>query len=430
MKRRIEIIEAARGAAALYVMLGHVAWTAHEMVGYGGPIFRLFRYGHEAVILFFVISGFSIHYSYVDRPLNTSWGLKDYYLGRLRRIYPVFLVAFVLTIALGWLQAAFWGTGWFEEQQITTTHLLAQLAFLTDLGARGTWFMVPAGNAAFWSLSYEVAYYVLYPVFWRIAQRHRPVSILMALLTFSLLHEAVILLGAANHVSNVFGYYWIWGIGALLGSAVRFNQRPVLDSWRYFALLAFALGSVALLDNVTARRLNDWLWALVWGLFLLGYLADFQPRKLPAELLAYSVILFPAVAVVLLGLIPGSRFFLLAKLLAVLFLCLFLASDASNRLRFLGRGVLSPFGWSGSISYALYAIHLPVVLFSADLLVRRGFHPLWTLLSVPAILGLAWSIETCCEKVFGKKRLKQHPNPTPKVLCTPRTNGCVAPTTD
>ena len=226
MKRRIEIVEAARGAAALYVMVGHLFWTAFEVTGSGGPLFRLFRYGHEAVILFFLLSGFSIHYSYCQRPLGQAAELKKYFVGRLRRIYPIFLFAFAVTIALGALAVLLSPETLSRRYETRLSDTIAQFFFLTDLNIKGAWFLVPPGNPAFWSLSYEVAFYLVYPLFWKLSQRFSPALLLGLAVALGLANEGLIYAGFANHLSNVFGYYWMWCAGAVAAQLLRAQISP------------------------------------------------------------------------------------------------------------------------------------------------------------------------------------------------------------
>ena len=399
MKRRVKIVEAARGAAALYVLIGHVFWTAHELIGYSGPFFRLFRYGHEAVILFFLISGFSIHYTYVDRSLNSVSDLKKYYFARLRRIYPIFLVAFAMTLGLSALQRLTLGSGSLVAQDSSFTSIIAHLLFLTDLPGDGTWFTVHPGNAALWSLSYEVAYYLIYPLFWKVSKLAGPRTVLGIAIAFSLAHELLVALGYANHISKVFGYYWMWCVGAIAAQFVLQGCRVPVRHALFLTVLASGLCAIALLDNFPVRRLNDWLWGTVWSLFFLSYLGVYTSRSpLQATLGASTIILFAA-GVAATGVVPGSRFLLFAKLGAVVMLCIFLSTELERRVRFLSTVIFRPFYPFGSVSYALYAIHLPIVLFTADLSYVLGFHPLWALASVPIILGIAHFMETASHRV-------------------------------
>ena len=71
-----------RGLAAFYVMVGHARWLLWEGYSQGFQkhpesytainkalmyFFSLFKYGHEAVLFFFVLSGFVIHLRYAKR---------------------------------------------------------------------------------------------------------------------------------------------------------------------------------------------------------------------------------------------------------------------------------------------------------------------------------------------------------------------------
>ena len=61
-KPRLERLEALRGFAALYVVFFHILPQKIYLLGL--DIGALFRFGPEAVIVFFVLSGFVIKYTY------------------------------------------------------------------------------------------------------------------------------------------------------------------------------------------------------------------------------------------------------------------------------------------------------------------------------------------------------------------------------
>lgn len=67
-KNRLEKLEAVRGFAALYVVFFHL--LPQKILLFGLNIGILFRFGPEAVIVFFVLSGFVIKYTWKD--LRTS----------------------------------------------------------------------------------------------------------------------------------------------------------------------------------------------------------------------------------------------------------------------------------------------------------------------------------------------------------------------
>lgn len=81
-----------RGVAAILVMLGHFADTRFS----GGKLYFLDYFLHDAVIIFFVLSGYIIAYI-ADQRDNSS---IDYIINRLSRLYSVILPALLLTFIL------------------------------------------------------------------------------------------------------------------------------------------------------------------------------------------------------------------------------------------------------------------------------------------------------------------------------------------
>src|SRR6516164_10849165 len=117
-RSRLAFLDGLRGLAAFYVMVGHARWLLWEGYsdGYklhperystmGKIIVHLlsaFRWGHEAVIFFFVLSGFVIHLRYAAGLANGSRDRFDfwpYFVRRARRLYPPLLAALAVTFGL------------------------------------------------------------------------------------------------------------------------------------------------------------------------------------------------------------------------------------------------------------------------------------------------------------------------------------------
>ena len=95
-KNRLEKLEAVRGFAALYVVFFH---TLPQKIYLGGiNIGALFRFGPEAVIVFFALSGFVIKYTY-ERSKDKSF--RYYFIRRFIRLYIPLLFIFLLAAAAG-----------------------------------------------------------------------------------------------------------------------------------------------------------------------------------------------------------------------------------------------------------------------------------------------------------------------------------------
>lgn len=149
MKTKLHKLESIRGFAAIYVVLHHL--LPHiELLGF--DLTWLFKFGQEAVILFFLLSGFVIEFSFSN---STDQSFKTYFFKRFLRIYiPWFLVLItqVLFIPSANLYNFDWNT------------LVGNFFMLQDLpDLKPNVIVAPIyGNSPLWSLSYEWWFYMLY----------------------------------------------------------------------------------------------------------------------------------------------------------------------------------------------------------------------------------------------------------------------------
>src|SRR5207244_10713835 len=90
-KGKLYRLEAIRGLAAIYVLFNYVFIKGPVINGKDYSF--LFHFGQEAVILFFLLSGFVIEYSFQK---STDKSFKLYFLKRFLRIYIPLLLIFVV----------------------------------------------------------------------------------------------------------------------------------------------------------------------------------------------------------------------------------------------------------------------------------------------------------------------------------------------
>jgi peptidoglycan/LPS O-acetylase OafA/YrhL len=215
---KLAALEALRGAAALYVFLHH----AHLMPNQG--LGMLLYFGQEAVIIFFILSGFVICYSASRHQMH--W--PEYLIHRAKRIYPIFLIALVLAylsqslVAETWLELE-WGS------------LTGNIFMLQDVSAlkRGVWFDTYYGNSPLWSLSYEWWFYVIFiplGLYGRFAKNKYFIYALILSVSGFLGYQYM-----PNQLCLYLGYFFIWWAGVELAKeyikvgALSFKkQRPML----------------------------------------------------------------------------------------------------------------------------------------------------------------------------------------------------------
>jgi len=234
-----------RGFAAFYVFAGHVLLerVLQKQSGLG----FLFRFGQEAVMLFFLISGFVVYYS-TSKHGDTSF--SSYFARRARRIYPIFLLALILSWACA-AQALGRLPDFSMKQWLGNLLMLQELQNLKG-GQLGGGVAPLHGNFPLWSLSYEWWFYVLfYPVYRFIPAARRLHVVaglsLIGFVTFSL-HP--------NQVSSVLWYFILWWVGAELARS-RLERVPLtfVSQRRSLAYLTLfcALAGGAVLAAVIAR---------------------------------------------------------------------------------------------------------------------------------------------------------------------------------
>ena len=180
-------IDMLRGLSILLVLLHHfnIAYPLSDTALaslLGWPLLHaIARNGNYGVTVFFVISGFLVTRNALER-----WGSLDniqpapFYLLRLARIVPTLLLTLLAVDAL-----ALAGVRIFDNQSgaavsLWTTNAAALTAWMNVLVIREGWINYPLGVT--WSLSIELAFYLLFPLACMLLRRNAIRGALAALL--------------------------------------------------------------------------------------------------------------------------------------------------------------------------------------------------------------------------------------------------------
>jgi peptidoglycan/LPS O-acetylase OafA/YrhL len=207
-----------RVVAALVVFVGHCTqfWS--------GELFQVMKHvGHDAVVVFFVLSGYVIAFSALGKARDG----KSYALARLSRLYSVVLPALVLTFVLQWvgtmINPAFYA-------EIVRPHDGLRMV-LSGLFLQEAWTISasPATNLPLWSLGYEFWYYALF--------------------------------GAAVFVSS-----WRWKITVMLGMALLVGYKVLL-------LMPIWLLGVALYIYGRKIKVAKWVAQIGFVMAMTGFFA-------------------------------------------------------------------------------------------------------------------------------------------------------------
>lgn len=331
-------LEVVRAMAALTVVAGHIVY--YEFVAVPTWIKMLSAFATEAVIIFFVLSGLVISRS-VQR--NTPGAIR-FLSQRLVRIYPIYFFSIVLAIIASFV---------FFSKNESVSVTIGNLLFLQDLGG----YIVPplATNQPLWSLSYELAYYAIFAltiwqtsiirIFW--------VAAILGALAVSLKMPT----GVYGHFAGIFSLALPW----LFGNWIARNVERCHN-------VSVALGVCLLIIGLTFARspftenFYDPFRLCAFGLLssplilALARPADQIERvDLPIRPIAFAIgasllwEISPALFV--------TKFTLTMAAAVAAFVPLKLVETILLRISFFKQA----FVYVGSISYAIYAIHVPIL---------------------------------------------------------------------
>jgi peptidoglycan/LPS O-acetylase OafA/YrhL len=251
------MLDVLRASAAFLVLLGHTRnWIFTSIGAVDNPSLLLKFFWlltvleHEAVVVFFVLSGFLVGGALVNSIGRESFDLVGYLIARFARIYIVYGPALVVTGLAFWI-----GSGLFQdfggdtirplfsEKQLDFGGLRPALCHIAGLQGFicGTW----KENPALWSLGYEWVLYLFAPAILGLLMMRGALSVRLAAV-------ALLLCGAAAMCMDFSdGAFWFaaWFLGVVASLVVKKFYLPLSAGLVGLAALAGAM-SVARLQIV------------------------------------------------------------------------------------------------------------------------------------------------------------------------------------
>ncbi|MGB6176154.1 MAG: acyltransferase [Methylocella sp.] len=313
------VLDFLRATAALLVLFAHTRgsyFVNTDVMAQPGLFLKLFysntALGSQAVVIFFVLSGFLIGGNLADSMQRGSFDLVRYLIARFVRIYIVYLPALVITEAVflfGSLLLSDPGAGdnrpLFSQQQMDFGGVSQAICHLAGLQG----FSCPPWNQnpPLWSLGYEWALYLSAPaiiglIVWRASPGLRLIAIALV---------CAIVAAVCPHPKEGVFWFIVWFLGAGSYRVLRAGRVP---------LPAGLLGAGLIIAGM--------------AMALLRAASDLETGTIIAAGTALAIACRPVVE------------FPLAPRLS---------------------------GWAAGFSYTLYAIHLPLVFLIVAIFQNIGF---------------------------------------------------------
>lgn len=194
-----------RGIAAFYVFLHHTLFH-FNILEKNSTLGKVFSFGQEAVMVFFLLSGYVIALSIIKR----NYTFYEYFKHRFLRIYPILLFVMTVSILLEFS---------LNDLIFNFNSFLFNIFMLQDIGALkpGTFAEPFLGNSPLWSLSYEWWFYIIFFIHFFL---YKKIFKNLAFIYYSGFIFSVLGLVSyfylPNQISLIIMYYYIWLSGAVL----------------------------------------------------------------------------------------------------------------------------------------------------------------------------------------------------------------------
>jgi len=381
-------LDGLRAICALTVALGHVFYF--RFFSAGGTAYNYIQFSREAVLIFFIISGYVIGLHHIQTPFNYN-NAVIYFKKRLVRLYPIYLLALIISFAI------IFPVGFSLHQFIG--HLFFTQEFLVK---------TVSTNQALWSLSYEAVYYILFLGLW-ITNKH---NIYICLFLSVAISIYVIFSG---HDIAIFGSVligWIFWMAGLyisqqpIAASQSGSKRVLSPLISYFAVLlatnnldtrGLVLRSLHLnLSHIYKIDFGDLVFLPVCALIVIDVTNRSVKFKNYLKIVVYAI---PALHILTLVYFKHPIYTNLSwEFGAFYFALAILMLPVKINPRWLEK-----LSYPGKISYAVYVFHLPIAII-VDVFLGKYLSGMQFF-----VAGfITWAVVTIALSVFTENILQPH----------------------
>lgn len=269
MTKRIPFFDLLRSGAAFAVVFGHLrnlffcdySPTSENLLA--KAFYFLSGFGHQAVIIFFVLSGILIGQKAFNDLSNRHWSWRTYLFDRLTRLWIVLLPALVVTFVLDKIgmilfpDSTIYGGDRLGGNVISSPIQSSLWVYFGNALFLQQIIVSTAGsNGALWSLANEFWYYLTFPCLVEGTQKfHQKRQISLALVCGFFFVAWLIKI-------HFFEGFLIWAMGWLTLTAWNsLRKQSVSRFWLWAAGILFSGGLV--FSRLYLSDWNDWILGVV-----------------------------------------------------------------------------------------------------------------------------------------------------------------------
>jgi peptidoglycan/LPS O-acetylase OafA/YrhL len=273
-----------RWLAALVVVLSHmraIAFPAFNQLSEGGIFFKFFYFvtslGHEAVMIFFILSGYLIGGEIMKEMKNNNFTWRIYLTKRMVRLYIVLIPALILTAIFDNIGYNFYNQIGSYDRFFDNTKESLEVFFLNLFMLQHSHGPIFGSNDPLWSLAYEFWYYLLFPLIMQLffvkSKKIKIASIGFILCILSIVSWEII------------WYFFIWLLGVVIWF-IRYRKVYSFVVTPYFFTMLFVISIV--LSRYYKGYFNDVLVGMSYVMLVLYFTYGIHKDSIIKNLLYWN----------------------------------------------------------------------------------------------------------------------------------------------
>ena len=251
-------LEAFRGILALMVLISHVELIRlyfGRSYDYMNPI--IFHLGRVGVTGFFVLSGYLITMSILNRRQGNNWSIRGFYIGRIFRIWPLYFLVILLAIVVlpNISQLQFTLPNYVTDARVATNNYWHYIFFMPQTPLINN-VVLPFAEPT-WSIGVEEIFYLVIPWIIVAANKNLQKGLIIFIALF-LIIKYILIYGYQMPYSelpakllNYYRYDCI-ALGVLLG-VLHFGKNKIFTSINGLHLFAAFVVLLVLFKNLTTN---------------------------------------------------------------------------------------------------------------------------------------------------------------------------------